>query len=85
MSKLEFLKIYFCSIKNPGKIKKKKKKSYRLGENTCKPKTNTKKPSNSQNSAVKEPKNLTGKWTKDMNRLFTKWNKHMKKYTLWKC
>lgn len=83
MSKLEFLKIYFCSIKNPVKIKKKKKK-LQTGRKYLQTK-NPIKPSNSQNSAVKEPKNLTGKWTKDMNRLFTKWNKHMKKYTLWKC
>ena len=33
---MEFIKIYFCYIKNPVKIKK---ISYRLGENICKPKT----------------------------------------------
>ena len=68
MSKVEFTKIYFCSIKNPVKIKKNKLQTGRKYLQT----KNPIKPSNSQNSAVKEPNNLTGKWTKDINRLFTK-------------
>ena len=69
MSKLGFIKIYFCSIKNPVKMKKKKK--LQTGRKHLQTK-NPIKPRNSQNSAVKEPNNLTGKWMKDINRLFTK-------------